>query len=123
MITVKRLAAVLFVLAGTTNCLWAQQRPATKRERTPPQPQLAVHGFREVSISPDGRYLAWLGSKAENQPSKPPEQAIYVTDLHSSTKTPRRVTAGDSKTYHAEHGIAWSPDGSQVAFLSDAAKK
>jgi dipeptidyl aminopeptidase/acylaminoacyl peptidase len=33
---------------------------------------------------------------------------------------PHRLSAGDGKSAFLEHGIAWSPDSSQIAFLSNA---
>src|SRR6516164_412636 len=48
---------------------------------------------------------------------------IYVTELNAPDAAPRRVTAGDGTAAHAEHGLAWSPDGSRLAFLSDKEKK
>jgi dipeptidyl aminopeptidase/acylaminoacyl peptidase len=45
-----------------------------------------------------------------------------VADLTAPT-TPRRITAGNGKDAHAEHGLAWSPDSSRLAFFSDKGKK
>jgi dipeptidyl aminopeptidase/acylaminoacyl peptidase len=47
--------------------------------------------------------------------------AVEVTDLSAPSRAPRRITAG-SGSAHDERGPAWSPDSTQIAFLSDAAK-
>jgi dipeptidyl aminopeptidase/acylaminoacyl peptidase len=115
--------AWLVLLAWTPTSLLAQQPPVAKAQpRTAGEVRQAVHSFRDVALSPDGRYLAWLGDSSGDA-AKTSRRGIHVTDLHAAAKTPRRVTAGDGKTNPAEHGVAWSPDGSQLVFLSDAAKK
>ncbi|HEV3445835.1 MAG TPA: hypothetical protein VG099_14435, partial [Gemmataceae bacterium] len=114
--------AWLVLLAWTPTSLLAQQPPVAKAQpRIAGEVRQAVHSFRDVAMSPAGRYLAWLGDSSGDA-AKPSRRGIHVTDLHAA-QTPRRVTAGDGKANPAEHGLAWSPDGSQLAFLSDAAKK
>ncbi len=83
----------------------------------------AVRNFKEVAISPDGRRVAWV----ENLPGKggTPSSlsAIYLADLHSPDAAPRRITAGDGNSAYSEHSLAWSPDSTRLAFLSDKEKK
>jgi dipeptidyl aminopeptidase/acylaminoacyl peptidase len=83
----------------------------------------AARTFKEVAISPDAKWVAWVVSipGQGDAPSSP--SAIYVKDLNRDNAPPRRVTAGDGNTAHAEHDVAWSPDGGRLVFLSDKDKK
>ncbi len=71
-------------------------------------------------MSPDGRYVAWTVNlrNADNTQSRNSE--IYLLDLSKPGATAQKISA--AKTLHAEHGVAWSPDSKQFAFLSDAEK-
>jgi dipeptidyl aminopeptidase/acylaminoacyl peptidase len=70
----------------------------------------ATHHFLQAAIASDGSHVAYVEALAASNHS-----AIYVA--------PRtRVSAGDGKTNCAESSIAWSPDGRQLAFLSDCEK-
>jgi dipeptidyl aminopeptidase/acylaminoacyl peptidase len=100
------------------------ERRATRPPANPTLDRLldslsTVGAFREVVVSPDGRLVAWVGPPERGDSSK---SAIYVAELHEPGARPRRVTAGDGDTSHREHGIAWSPDGTRLAFLSDQAR-
>lgn len=79
---------------------------------------LAVHEFKEVALSPDGRWVAWVETLRPNAASTV-KSAVYLVDLHAPDVKPRRITAGDGQAAYDEHGIAWSGDSSQLAFLSD----
>ena len=78
----------------------------------------AVHTFKQVAISPDGRRVAWVESLKGKDQQPTGNSAIYVATLGSSEQ-PRRISAGDGSADYAEHDIAWSPDSKRLAFLSD----
>jgi dipeptidyl aminopeptidase/acylaminoacyl peptidase len=102
----------------------AEERPAAKTSLDQLLDSLtAVRTFKEVAISPDGQRIAWVEELPDKGGAPAHHSAIYVADLNSPDAPPRRVTAGDGTTPHAEHGLAWSPDGSRLAFLSDKEKK
>ncbi len=75
-----------------------------------------VRSFYDVSISPDGKSVAWIQSAEDNQNNT----EIYVVNSTDPSAKSQRVTAGDGKTSFREAGLAWSPDGMQLAFLSNA---
>ena len=83
----------------------------------------AVRSFKQAALSPDGRSVAWVEvlRHKDDEPTAP--SAIYLADLRSPEMRPRRLTAGDGKAACAEYGVAWSPDGRRIAFLSDRKKK
>jgi dipeptidyl aminopeptidase/acylaminoacyl peptidase len=114
---------------ATVALLVAASPPAAERRvsRPPAKPALdrllsnlgTVEYFHEVVVSPDGHRVAWVGPPERGGASA---SAVYVADLREPDARPRRVTAGDGGTSHHEHGIAWSPDGKRLAFLSDKAR-
>ena len=64
--------------------------------------------------------MAWV----ERVRSREGSESLSVIDVAEIAQpSPRRITAGADARAHREHGVAWSPDGRQLAFLSDAAKE
>ena len=78
----------------------------------------AVHTFKQVAISPDGKRVAWVESLRGERHELTGNSAIYVAILGSSEQ-PRRVSAGEGNAEYAEHDISWSPDSKKLVFLSD----
>src|ERR1700732_1290513 len=79
-----------------------------------------VRTFQQADISPDGKLVAWVESLPGPGGAPSADSAIYVAPLSAPDAT-KRITAGHGKVAHEEHDIAWSPDGKEMAFLSDAA--
>lgn len=68
----------------------------------------SVHNFDQVAISPDAKRVAWIE-----------DDVIYISELNSKS-TPTRIASPKSSS---TRDLAWSPDNSSVAFLSDREKK
>lgn len=69
-----------------------------------------THTFSAVSISPDGRWIAWT----EETPGQP-LHATYVRELRADANTqPRQISSAQTGSIS---GLAWSRDSSQLAFL------
>jgi Tol biopolymer transport system component len=76
-----------------------------------------------VSWSPDGEWLAYSSDQRTElagppdglagSPTRPPPAEIYR--LHLASNQPERLTRSDFDNYSP----VWSPDGSQIAFVSD----
>ncbi len=113
------------LLAGA---LLAQAAVAPTAAATPQKPPVdavfdslsRVRHFHDVTISSDGKRVAW-SEKVRDKDRRESLGAISVADLPSGK--PRRLTAASDGRAHRERGAVFSPDGSTVAFLSDAAKE
>jgi len=79
----------------------------------------AAQTFDQAVISPDGRQVAWVQSLQGKNRQPTSNSAIYVTTLDQRSDPPRRITAGNGSSAHAERAIAWAPDSTRLAFLSD----
>lgn len=76
----------------------------------------SVRLFKEVSISPDGKTVAWVEDLKSGG-----NTAIYVKKLGGADK-PLRVSAGAAGANASEGSLAWSPHSRQLAFLSNGGK-
>ncbi|RKG56089.1 S9 family peptidase [Corallococcus sp. AB011P] len=72
--------------------------------------------IREVSLSPDGKRVAWV----ESVPGTAEAARLQVRELAHPERAPVRVTASKDGAPCAEGALSWSPDGRQLAFLSTA---
>ena len=96
----------------------------TASAQTVPQLLSTVSGttqYREVALSPDGRYAVWTVTLRNKDNTQSRNSEIYLLDLSKAGATAQKLSAG--KTPHAEHSLAWSPDSKQIAFLSDFEKE
>ena len=79
-----------------------------------------VVNLRETAVSPDGRRLAWA-QKLRGADGTETRSSLHLSALDGSGARP--LTAAQDGKPHRERDAAWSPDGSQIAFLSDAAQE
>src|SRR5438552_17171376 len=77
--------------------------------------------FTEVAVSPDGSRAAWV----ERAPGKDgPDYTRSVIRVGALGQMTKKISACPAaRKFCDEAEIAWSPDGKQLAFLSDGAKK
>jgi dipeptidyl aminopeptidase/acylaminoacyl peptidase len=107
------LALALWMVSAATCC--AVQKPSIDDALNS---LFAVHTFKQVAISPDGKRVAWVKPLQGKGQEATGNRAIFVATLGSSAQ-PRRISAGDGSAEYDEHDIAWSPDSRKLAFLSD----
>jgi dipeptidyl aminopeptidase/acylaminoacyl peptidase len=110
---------VIILLLGAPARFWAQaDRDAESNTVDEVLHTLAaVRSYYEVAISPDGTRLAWV----ENRTGEGVHGTSILVAGPSDFSQARRITATDNGSAY-EDQIAWSPDGTQLAFLSDAAQ-
>jgi len=80
----------------------------------------ATQQFRQVALAPDGNQVAWVEARPNADRTPSANAAIFVRAAAGGA--PRRLSAGDGSTVADEHGLAWSRDSRQIAFLSDREK-
>ncbi|MGA8797384.1 MAG: hypothetical protein WB526_10035, partial [Candidatus Cybelea sp.] len=83
----------------------------------------AVHDLGAVDLSPTGAAVVWQESfhSAQHLLDSPRMNALYLQRLAGGA--PVRITAGATDAYYDEEDPVWSPNGSAIAFLSDARSK
>ncbi len=99
--------------------LTSEKKPLTPVE-TAIATLTAARTFEQVAISPDAKSVAWVEAISGKGGIETGNSAIYLSPADGKT-SPRRITASPGVP-RTEGGIAWSPDGKQLVFLSDAAK-
>ncbi|MBV8147363.1 MAG: S9 family peptidase [Gammaproteobacteria bacterium] len=82
----------------------------------------SVHALTEVALSPDGRQLVYgtslTGSRGGNEVEV---SALFLADAHDGSHVVR-LTACPG-TACDEHSVAWSPDGTRIAFVTTDASE
>lgn len=74
--------------------------------------------FRQVSISPDGQWVALVQERHKIDGSRSAGSGIYIANLPSFSISPRRILSGTAGASYGD--IAWSPDSRNLALLCDA---
>lgn len=90
--------------------------PKTQRPLTP-EDVVSFRNVDDAQISPDGNRVAFVVGDSFKSDSKWPKSAIWVVDTAGGE--PRRLTTGP----RTDALPRWSPDGTQLAFLSDRLKE
>jgi dipeptidyl aminopeptidase/acylaminoacyl peptidase len=73
-----------------------------------------VHAFSDVSMSPDGRWVAWIANGGTQG------DTVYVLDWKKAGAKAKRINPVDPLDSPTVSGMAWSPDSRQVVFLARA---
>ncbi|HLY02373.1 MAG TPA: S9 family peptidase [Candidatus Cybelea sp.] len=112
------LTAAAFAAAVSLGAGAALSSPPTMREVL--TALYGVHDLGAVGLSPSGGAVVWQEGfhDAHHLLDSPRSNALYLQRI--SGGAPVRITAGSPGAFYDEENPVWSPDGSAIAFLSDA---
>jgi dipeptidyl aminopeptidase/acylaminoacyl peptidase len=109
-----RCTVLAFVLCATSPlpvCAQISTLPsATASPGLTPSSQLRAITIGQISVSPDGKRLAWVNSGV-----------ILISSISNLGQTQRITAAPSPDNSCTESDLAWSPDSAALAFLSDCA--
>ena len=74
-----------------------------------------VKPVSDVSISPDGQWVTWARHESGHGGTY-----LYLSNRSTAGTEPQKLFAPEGKDPAHERGVSWSPDSSQLAFISDA---
>lgn len=107
-------ACDLFAQAKTENTSGAKKSPDVRNIiRRFFEYQAKVHYIYQVTLNPDATSIAWCTDGPQGS------QAIYSSSL-AHLNSPARISATSDTARCNEIEPQWSPDGNEIAFLSDA---
>jgi dipeptidyl aminopeptidase/acylaminoacyl peptidase len=91
-------------------------RPASSHAtQAPPAPRnTPVQRFADITISPTGDYLAWVGPPGGGAGAT---DGVVIVDLRR-TNRPRHVLAVPGADAGSAHDLTWSADGKALAFIA-----
>jgi dipeptidyl aminopeptidase/acylaminoacyl peptidase len=110
----QNLAFVAALLAMASLSLPAASAPGKPSMQAVLAQVQSVVDLGDTAIAPNGSSVAWSQTLHH-------QTSLWIENLATHRRT--RLTAGNAKAYAQEGDMAWSPDGSQIAFLSDARTK
>ena len=116
--SIQRIAIVACLCVYSGYSLVGQEPKAASAEK---RNSFLAQRFDQAAISPNGKRVAWVETRADAQGTPTGKKDIFLADVSGAGK-PMRLTASTGAAHFDEGDVAWSPDSKRIAFLSDAAK-
>src|SRR5579883_1752477 len=115
---IPSIAVSLTLAAACALSASAQTAPSMEKVL---QASFSMTVYGGVAISPRGDAVAYAVTTRPGGLKNPmPQTALYVQHNNGA---PVRLTAGDGTKFYEESDAQFSPDGSRVAFISNAGNK
>jgi dipeptidyl aminopeptidase/acylaminoacyl peptidase len=83
------------------------------------EPVAATRHFGEVSMSPDGKSVAWVELLHGTNGMETGNSAVRCSSLGEQSMTPHDISSNKTKPALTS-GLSWAPDNKRLALLSDA---